>query len=259
MPSRANHLCSLMVGAVKAVNKFGNYIPMLQGFGLGVGIDRMSFDIGRKSLTVDYSIVDEQEEDEMRQTPKGMDDIRAKKERRRLEKSVEFVLPNLSSWDVQMITRASSSPAAATPWTVNVYRDTDIAHDQDQLLLRTRHASPPSSHAIIKVKLVIEAAAGPIGLLRLNGTPHPIENLEARDPTSMMIPEQLLQDASNAGALSFQTPFSGQAPFSDDMSRTVSTRVPPGGRTEGGQKSILKLVRRNYVYFASLLQEPEVK
>jgi hypothetical protein len=248
-----------MVGAVKAVNKFGNFIPMLQGFGLGVGIDRMAFDVGRKSLTIDYSIVDEQEDDEIRQTPKGMDDIRAKKERRRLEKSVEFVLPKLSSWDVQMITRASSSPAAATPWTVNVYQDTDIAHDQDQLLLRTRHAPPPSSHAIVKVKLVIEAAAGSAGLLRLNGTPHPIDNLEARDPTSTMIPEQLLQDAWNAGALSFQTPFSGQTPFSDDVSRTMSTRIPAGGRTEGSQKSILKLVRRNYVYFASLLQEPEVK
>jgi len=258
MPSRTNHLCSLMVGAVKAVNKFAGHIPMLQGFGLGVGIDRMAFDVGRKSLAIDYSIVDEEEEDETRQPPKGMDDIRAKKERKRLDKSVEFVLPKQSSWDVQMIARTSSSSSTATPWTVNVYRDTDIAHDQDQLLLRTRHASPPSSHAIVKVKLVIEAAAGPSGLLRLNGTPHPIESLEVRDPTSMTIPEQLLQDASNAGALSFQTPSSGQIPVSDDASRTMSVRTS-GNRSEGSQKSILKLVRRNYVYFASLLQEPEVK
>lgn len=260
MPSRAHHLSSLMIGAVKAVNKFGNHIPMLQGFGLGVGIDRMAFDIGRKALTIDYSIINEQEgEEQNHRTPKGMEDIRAKKERRRLDKSVEFGLPRHSSWDVQMITRASSSTTTATPWTVNVYRDTDDVHDEDQLLLRTCHAPPPSSHGIVKVKLVIEAAAGPTGLLRLNGTPHPIENLEPRDPTAaMMIPEQLLQDASNTGALTFHTPISGQNPFSDDASRTMSTRTM-GARTEGSQKSIMKLVKRNYVYFASLLQEPEVK
>ncbi|KIM34210.1 hypothetical protein M408DRAFT_60796 [Serendipita vermifera MAFF 305830] len=260
MPSRAHHLCSLMVGAVRAVNKFGNHIPMLQGFGLGVGIDRMVFDVGRKSLIIDYSIVNEQEgDDQIHQSPKGMDDIRAKKERRRLDKSVEFVLPQRSSWDVQMATRTSSSEQTVPPWIVNVYRDAENILDQDQLLLRTRHAPPPSVHAIVKVKLVIEAAAGSSGLLRLNGHPHPVETLEARDPTAaMMIPEQLLQDASNTGALSFNTPIGGQHPFSDEASRTMSTRTL-GNRSEGSQKSIMKLVKRNYVYFASLLQEPEVK
>jgi hypothetical protein len=257
MPSRAQHLCSMMVGIVRVVNKFGCRIPVLQGFGLGVGMERMAFDVGRKALTVEYSIVHEQEgENNQRMSQDGTDDLRVRKERKRLERSVEFILPSQSSWDVQMVTRASSQ-GAATPWTVNVYRDREETPDREQLLLRTRHAPPPSIHALVKVKLVIEAAAGTAGLLRLNGHPHPIEELENRDLASISIPEQLLQDASNVGALSFQTSVTGGS-FADDASRTASTRAP-GGRTEGSQKSISKLVRRNYVYFASLLQEPEVK
>ncbi|CAG8666702.1 9378_t:CDS:2, partial [Acaulospora colombiana] len=109
MPSRAHHLVSLMIGAVKTVTKFGNSIPMLQGFGLGVGMERMIFDIGRRSLAIDYSIVHEQESDLDHKTPRGMDELRAKKERRRLERSLELLLPKQSSWDVQMITRAPSA------------------------------------------------------------------------------------------------------------------------------------------------------
>ncbi|KAG9054924.1 hypothetical protein FS842_003765, partial [Serendipita sp. 407] len=257
MPSRAQHLSSLMVGVFKTVNKFGARIPMLQGFGLGVGMDHMIFDVGRQSLMVEYSILHEEEGDNEFQSPMGVDELRAKKERRRLERSVEFVLPKKSSWDVQLLIRASTTVAASSPWTVNVYSDDDGFTDQDQLLLRTRHSLPSSIHAVVKVKLVIEAAAGPAGFLRLNGTPHPIENLELRDPTPLAIPEQLIQDASNVGALTFPSPAGVSSQFSDEYSRTMSVKTE--GRSEGVQKSIMKLVRRNYVYFASLLQEPEVK
>lgn len=258
MPSRAQHLCSMMIGIVRAVHKFGTRIPVLQGFGLGVGLEHMSFDVGRKALTVDYSIVHEQEgDDTLYIKSDSMDDAQKRKERRRLERSMEFVLPSQSSWDVQMVTRTSSSQGPSAPWTVNVYRDTEDTPDQEQLVLRTRHAPPVSIHALIKVKLVIEAAAGSAGRLRVNGHPHPIESLSDRDIAPLIIPDQLLQDASNVGALSFTAPSYGNS-SADDVSRTASTRAP-GGRTEGSQKSISKLVRRNYVYFASLLQEPEVK
>ncbi|KAG8832476.1 hypothetical protein FRC17_001297, partial [Serendipita sp. 399] len=258
MPSRAQHLSSLMVGVFKTVNKFGARIPMLQGFGLGVGMERMVFDVGRQSLMIEYSILHEEEGDnELRQSPMGVDELRAKKERRRLERSVEFVLPKKSSWDVQLLLRASTAVAASSPWMVNVYSDDDELADQDQLLLRTRHSLPASIHAVVKVKLVIEAAAGPAGLLRLNGTPHPIEALDIRDPTPLPIPEQLIQDAMNVGTLTFPSSVGLPSQFSDEHSRTMSIKT--AGRPEGVQKSILKLVRRNYVYFASLLQEPEVK
>lgn len=256
--SRAQHLCSIMLGAVKAVKKYGFRIPMLRGFGIGVGMERMAFDVGRQSLQVEYSIIEEQEtDDEAYRITRGMDDIQAKRERRRLERSVEFTLPKKTSWDVQMVSRAPSQKTPI-PWSVNVYREIEDDQLQGQLLLRTRHGVPPSAHTLIKFKLVIEAAGGTAGKLRLNGTPHPIENLEAREPTTAAIQDPLFQGASVVGSLSFSELPASSSSFADDASRTTSTR-PPSGRTDASQKSIMKLVRRNYVYFASLLQEPEVK
>lgn len=257
--SRAQHLCSIILGAVKAVSKYGLRIPMLRGFGLGVGMERMAFDVGRQSLQVEYSIIDEQEtDDEAYRITRGIDDVQAKKERRRLERSVEFTLPKQTSWDVQMVSRASATQKAPTPWSVNVYREIEEDQLHGQLLLRTRHGVPPSVHTLIKVKLVIEVAGGTAGILRLNGTPHPIEVLEPREPWTSTLQDPLLQDASAVGTLSFPDLPASTSSLADDASRTTSNR-PQSGRTEGSQKSIMKLVRRNYVYFASLLQEPEVK
>lgn len=258
MPSRVQHLSSLMIGAVKAVKRYGTRIPLLQGYGLGVGMERMAFDVGRQSLTVEYSILHEEEGDDLLQgAPRGMDEVLARKEKRRLEKSLEFVLPKQTGWDIQLLIRASSAMAASSPWAVKAYSDKDGFLDPDQLLLRARHSLPSSMHAVIKVKLVIEAAGGTAGNLRLNGVPLVVEDLELRDPTPLTIPEPLLQDASNVGDISFQSPSGAQSQFSDVASRTISVRA--NGRTEGSQKSILKLVKRNYVYFSSLIQEPEMK
>jgi hypothetical protein len=230
---------------------------MLRGFGIGVGMEKLAFDVGRQSLQVEYSIVEEEEADDEAYRTRGMDDIQAKRERRRLERSVEFMLPKKTSWDVQMVSRAPSQKTPV-PWSVNVYRETEDDQLQGQLLLRTHHGVPPSSHTLIKFKLVIEAAGGTAGKLRLNGVPHPIEILDSREPATGTIQDPLFQDASAVGNLSFPDLPASSSSFADDASRTTSTS-PWSGRTEASSKSIMKLVRRNYVYFASLLQEPEGK
>lgn len=246
-----------MIGAVKAMKKLGRRIPILRGYGFGVGIEHVSFDVARQSLGIDYAIVDEQEgEGTIHEPPKGLEGLHLLKEKRRLERSIELVLPQDPSWDVQLTTRISSSMQASSPWTVNVYRHTDDDNEKGYLILRARHAPPPSALSLIKVKLVIEISGSTAGLLRLNGSPLPIEAFESRDP-STYAPEPLLQGVSGIGDLSFQNLSISQLQHSDAASRTLSMRVP--GRSENAQKSIAKLVRRNYVYFASLLQEPEVK
>ena len=178
------------------------------------------------------------------------------KERRRLERAIECTLPSSVGWDVQLTTRGSSSEVTALPWTVEVVRMTSEA-GREYLLLWARHAALPSKHALLKVTLSIEVAGGTKGL-RLNGSPHPIGQTESRDPSAFRVPQPLLQDATSVTGLSFHTVSTAENTQSDTTSNRMSLRLT-GPRTQNGDKSILALVRRNYVYFASLLQEPEAK
>ncbi len=76
---------------------------------------------------------------------------------------------------------------------------------------------------------------------------------------------RMLEDASTFGEIGFDAPSS--ASNSTAVSVVSSTTgslqrvrgVPPAGRSEAAQKAISNLVRRNYIYFTSLLQEPEAK
>lgn len=254
--SRPQHLTALLIGLVRVVRKRGNRVPLLHGFGLGVSIDNLTFDTNREALTAEYSIHHDSEDDDLqRKARKSIDELHAMKERRRLERAIECTLPSSVGWDVQLTTRGSSSEVAL-PWTVEVVRKTSEA-DREYLLLWARHAALPSKHAILKVTLSIEVAGGTKGL-RLNGSPHPIEQTESRDPSSFRVPQPLLQDATSVTGLSFHTASTAENGQSDTASSRMSLRLT-GLRTQNGDKSILALVRRNYVYFASLLQEPEAK
>ncbi len=255
--SRPQHLTALLIGLVKVVRKRGNRVPLLHGFGLGVSIDNLTFDSNREALTTEYSIHHDSEDDDLqRKARKNMEELHAMKERRRLERAIECTLPSNVGWDVQLTTRGSSSEVTALPWTVEVVRMTSEA-DREYLLLCARHVALPSKHALLKVTLSIEVAGGTKGL-RLNGSPHPIGQTESRDPSSFRVPQPLLQDATSVTGLSFQTISTAENSQSDTTSNRMSLRLA-GLRTQNGDKSILALVRRNYVYFASLLQEPEAK
>jgi hypothetical protein len=258
--SRPQHLTALIIGLVKVVRQRGNRIPLLHGFGLGVSMDGLTFDTNREALMVEYSIHHDSEDDDLqRRARKSMEELHAMKERRRLERAIECTLPSSIGWDVQLATRGSSSEVTALPWTVEVIRMTSDA-DREYLLLRARHAALPSKHALLKVTLSIEVAGG-TKALRLNGSPHPIAQTESRDPSSFRVPQPLLQDAASVTGLSFRTSSTAEASQSDATSNRMSVRLTglTGLRTQNGDKSILTLVRRNYVYFASLLQEPEAK
>jgi len=220
-------------------------------------MDNLTFDTNREALTAEYSIhYDSEDDDLQRKARKGMEELQAMKERRRLERAIECMLPSSVGWDVQLTTRGSSSEVTSLPWTVEVVRMTSEA-DREYLLLRARHAALPSKHALLKVTLSVEVVGGTKGL-RLNGSPHPIEQTESRDPSSFRVPQPLLQDATSVTGLSFQTSSTAENSQSDTTSNRMSLRLT-GLRTQNGDKSISTLVRRNYVYFASLLQEPEAK
>lgn len=270
--SFAQQLASMVLGLYKIIIKRGTRVPLLTGYGNGVSIERVRFEIDREALTIDYTIIPEDDDathSASTETPQGLDKLHAIREHRRLTRTVEFSIPVNEGWDIQLSTKASSDKLAKLPWTARAFRNSSVAlpptisaPEYEDALFRVNHSPLPDDHSLLKVRITIERS-GPSSGLRLNGIPQNIEDLEDRNPSSFFMSEQMLQDATSTADMSFQTVSS--AATGGSVSSGSKTPLPPRllrtntERTQAMEKSVLSRVRRNYIYFSSLLQEPEAK
>ncbi|KAG8221133.1 hypothetical protein J3R82DRAFT_2667 [Butyriboletus roseoflavus] len=259
-------LCTMILGLYKIVKKRGSKVPMLAGYGYGVGVERVRFQLDRQALAVEYLVHLEEDGGEESNSIQNLDELR---EHRRLTRSIEFLLPASEGWDIQVTTKASSERVEKLPWTAIAIRGKpssptpgSLAKPLDLTVFRITHSLLPDTHSILKVRVVLELS-GPSSGIRLNGLPQTIQVVEERDPGSLSAAQQqLLQDASSIADASFQTASSVSSVG------TIGSGGPPirrhlvkevGERLATAEKSILSRVKRSYIYFSSLLQEPEAK
>lgn len=263
----------MMVGFYKTVKSRGLRIPLLTGYGNGVSVERVCFQIDREALTVDYAIVPEEDDQAKHAQPasgeQGLEELHAIREQRRLTRSVEWTLPAGEGWDVQITTKASSEQVQQLPWTAHAVRDNASASSsgatkqQDKFVLNVKHAALPNDHAMLKVRVVIELS-GPSSGWRLNGIPQPIQQVEERDPSYNMS-QPILQDTTSMADVSFRsmstqnTVNTAGASSSSTIPEPPQIAKAPAERSAAAERSILSRVKRNYIYFSSLLQEPEAK
>lgn len=230
----------------------------LAGYGNGISIERMRYQIDREALVLDYAIIPD--EDHHETGLHGMDEVHALREHRRLTRSIECVLPALEGWDVQVTMKGSSEEVEQMPWSAHAMRSSSSLSATEQILFRITHGSLSDDDAVLKVKVVIEISGATRGL-RLNGLASKIHDYDDRDPTSHLISQKILQDVASAVDMSIQTSSSSLGSVNTTASSTDGQPMsrPNTDRTPAAQKSILSKVRRNYIYFSSLLQEPEAK
>lgn len=264
----------MILGLFRTVERRGGRVPVLIGYGNGVSIERIYFQVDRQALTIDYAIHPEDEDagpQSSSETRQGLDELHAVREHRRLMRSIECALPSSEGWDVQITTKASSEKVEQLPWTAQATRGMSSSSSSSKIsepyVFRVTHAPLPDDQSILKVRVVLELSGPSIGL-RLNGIPHAIQTIEERDPSSYVVAQKMLLDATSSGDLSFHTGSSLNTPESiaesivTGSSKTLaesSINRPPTERSPAMEKSIISRVRRNYIYFSSLLQEPEAK
>lgn len=253
--SLMQHLPVMVQGLVRLVRKRGHRIPMLSAYGTGVVIEHIAFEIGREALTVEYAILNEDDDESANHSVKDLAQVNEIKAKKRLERTIECVLPDLVGWDVQLTTRASSEAVATLPWKALAHRPNALPGPA-YATLSIRHPSLPDNTTVLKVKLIVELSGGASGL-RINGLPHTVTQGENRDPLSYTLSQQMLQETSSVGELSFHSLSTGQS--GDTQASTVVQRGNVPNRPPAADKMICARVKRNYIYFSSLLQEPEAK
>lgn len=230
-------------------------MPKLIGYGNGVSIEHVRYQIDREALAIDYAIIPDDDDHVHHELGlQGMDEVHALREYRRLTRSFECILPSSAGWDIQVTIKGSSAEVESIPWSGHAMRSSP-----DQIVFRLTHGALTDDDAVLKVKVVIEVSGGTRGL-RVNGLATKIHDLEERDPTSRTIPQKILQDVASAVDLSIQTSSSmGTVSSTASSSMGLPVLRQHMERTPAAEKSILSKVRRNYIYFSSLLQEPEAK
>ena len=257
-PNLAQTLPAMVQGLVATVQARGLRVPCLNGFGACVGVENMAFDLSREALVIDYHIIPDEEEE----PPAPGMSLDAVRIRKRLYRAVEAFLPSPRqfSWDLQLATQAPSQDTAALPWTVRAVASTE----GDYISLQAHHVAVPAHH-ILKVKLAIERAVG--SGLRLNGVHHAIE--DARDLTpsadqgdagagdSLFRDAQSMMSDISVGSVDTVATTDSASTMSAARPSTLSRTATE--RSAIAEKVVLTRVRRNYIYFSSLLQEPEAK
>ena len=290
----AQQLSAMMLGLYTTVKERGYRVPVLRGYGNSVMIERMRFQVDRVALTLNYSVVSDEGDPHFHPT-EGIDELHAIREARRLTRAVECTLPSSDGWDVQVSVKASSKEVEGLPWLAKAVRnsppsptpDSGAPKPHDTIVFQIKHSPLLDEHSVMKVQITVEKSGSSPGALRLNGIPHKVETVEERDPSSynpgMMTPNHIIQDATSAAQISFQSAStssaaessivsvrssigggSGKTPPLDLIPGPAPPRPPtPGGpfgeRSDSAMKSILSRVKRTYIYFSSLLQEPEAK
>lgn len=262
----------MVLGLLKTTIKRRSRVPLLTGYGNGVAVSRIRFDLNRESLTLEYSVIPEDEDHHSTHSSdnlQGLDELHAIREHRRLTRTVEFGIPLHEGWDIQISTQASSDKVSQLPWSAKAYRGSsveassisgDLTSDTENVLYRVKHAALLNDHSLLKVQIVIERSAS--SGLRLNGLPQVVESVEERNPASYLMSPQMLQDATSTADFSFHSVSSaatGTTMSSSSATKAISQLPSTSERSTAQEKSILSRVRRNYIYFSSLLQEPEAK
>ncbi|KAJ3863287.1 hypothetical protein EV359DRAFT_43442 [Lentinula novae-zelandiae] len=262
--SVVQQLSTMIIGLLKTVTKRATRIPKLVGYGNGITIEKIRFQIDREALTIEYSVIPE--DDGHPDQSQGFEDLLVLRDQRRLTRAIECVLPSVEGWDVQLTTKASSEEVEKLPWTAHATRSTSynssLNSPLDLVVLRLTHTPLIDDHSVLKVKVVIEIS-GPSSGLRLNGVPQSIKEFEEqRNPSSYAAAQSIMLDVGSAADVSL--PSSSSVHGSSATSLASSSSAPPlirvaTERSMGAEKTILSRIKRNYIYFSSLLQEPEAK
>ena len=240
--------------------KRGDRIAVVRGWRTdGVVMEKVEYDKGREALTVRYAVLAEEQEEEQ-----GDGDGQ--------QPQVELSLPRLEGWDVQLTTRSEDLDDGG--WQ-GVVTKSGSGSGLTLCVVHGRRKERRRMMDLVRVTLVVEVASTSgvrvNGLLKAVGEGQNVRNREQEAEEE----EGLLRDVQSAYQLSVRSDSGVESVRSGESSATHSLGVGGGGgqaqaqvqvstrgriqRTPAAHKMILSKVRRNYIYFSSLLQEPEAK
>jgi hypothetical protein len=251
------HMPSMLVGLVDHIREGSDCVPRLSGYGKGVAMGSVAFDPVRVTLAVNYSIINDPdietegaESVRAASTLQGAEALQMLRERRRLERKVEFSLSSTQSWDVRIHVRSHfQEDSDVASWTSSAERSSSASDRSPQIVLRFSHPPLEPEEDLARVSVSVErtSSSGSSSSLRINGVPVTIQDLAPRSLQSM--PPHLLRSTPSASGISLRTmstannSYSRPSSLKSDRTWTSSRRE----RSPVSEKNLAGLIRRNYI------------
>ena len=269
-------LPNLVSSLVSHVGRNASRVPYLADFGRNVEVTSRKFDPTRDMITVDYQVISEP--GHAVDQEQGNADV------------LVWSLPAAEGWDVHVDERpltASTSSHASTSWQCKAFREKRTnGWKSAQVTVRIEHPTSELRADLeqgVRGRVMIQRIAASREVrLRLNDSPFVIDEVEGGDkqlyegavePCLSLSSAPVLDDAASVSGLSLRSDVSshstGPTVVGDDMiKRTATPDVTPAIAAVNGKaprpavdrsQALASVIRRNYIYFTSLLQEPEAK
>ncbi|GAA5830815.1 hypothetical protein JCM11251_001084 [Rhodosporidiobolus azoricus] len=288
----------------------GERLPLLRGYGRGVQVNRdellgggggggASVGDGRG---VEYAVVGEgeggegaggigkegEEELEVGGNLQGLDELARRRERKRLERSVELSLPALGvlfdplegeampegaaggvgtgdGWDVRVAVKPLGGERVNADYAVHLSAPISPSPSSTsasasltpggRLTLRINHAPLASPSHLVRASVTVQRLAG-ARCVRVNGAKVKLERVDGRDPLSSLAAGRDPLAGDDAASVRTTSSSSSDPPLDSAVSLRSTTTTSPAQQRSAALSSLL---RRSYIYFLSLLQEPPQK
>ncbi|KAJ1026264.1 hypothetical protein NDA16_002351 [Ustilago loliicola] len=260
------HLPELIKGLFNHVRESSDKIPLLKNYGNCVELLSSSFDPTRDTLATEYAIVveDATAREAEDRAEKDLDTVHLLRSRRKLEAAVEFALPATEGWDVRVDvkgqtasssaeTNAAESDESSRSWRAIAERSPRSQYT----VLSIRHKQLQDAEELVRIKVRIQRVVASRDL-RLNDAALEVTQVEPRTAASLAQP--LLEDTASISGISVATASTGSAASIQAANAGNAANASRSGTPNlGFANQINSQIRRNYIYFTSLLQEPEAK
>jgi hypothetical protein len=279
------HLPTLLVSLVETARDFRARIPLLTGYGRGVALGATSFDIRHESLSLDWRVVTEAV-DAYPSSALSSERI-AKSDEEVVERTLDFALPEGEGWRVQVTLHAVNDgeddgkpptwsafigrfvPQASSPPSDESKPDSPMPAPPSSLLLRVSHPPLADPSQTLRFRIVITRDTASKAI-RLNGVSQPVATIPLdrshRAPFGSADNKRLsrqfagAKDGEETASLSgvslntietvssiASSVGSGVAQQDEGLGEEPSRRPIAGERSEKAEKSVLSLIRRNYI------------
>jgi len=259
-----SQIASLLNGFVDYVRNQATEIPIISSYGDGIDFSSASYDKADEKLNISYSILPEDSNihsgeppDENSQNEKSPYDTQ-------MERAIELKLPVDQGWDIQ-VTVHGQGENVDEGWEVTAEKPPDAL----RTILRIAHAKLPKSDQLVRVKVVVQRLAGG-KTVRVNQTPVKAATIESsrndvlsiifKDDTRSISELSLHTGSTEKSKLTSDPHLKVDSPARDCGSPGSETIAPTTQRLTATRANVIStLLRRSYIYFSSLLQEPDAK
>jgi hypothetical protein len=259
-----SQIASLLNGFVDYVRNQATEIPILSSYADGIDLSSASYDKADEKLNLSYSILPEDFTTDSSE-PKGDEPEKGKisPDGARLERAIELKLPVDQGWDIQVKVHGQGEDVDEN-WEVMAEKPPDALRS----ILRITHAKLPKPDQLVRVKVIVQRLAGG-KTVRVNQTPVKAATIESsrNDVLSIIFKD----DARSISELSLQTGSTEKSKLTGDANSTLDVPARESDspcpqasalskRLNASRANVIStLLRRSYIYFSSLLQEPEAK